>query len=279
MASNEIVNFDDWVPSAVWYTKPRIDDKGGKSVGIISTRSNRSLQISTPFMITWGIDEESDYVTGEPNGKFTMSLKFPNDDYSTTFLDKLKEFEKKILDDAVTYSKAWFGKVKSNEVVKDNFSPFLKYPKDNVTQNIDDTKPPTISAKVPNYNGKWIVEVYDTNSKLLFPCDNENMTPMDFVPKGSKVAAVLQCNGIWFVGGSWGVTWKVIQCVVKSNPLVAAVEENDEESVDAAVEENDEESVVSTTAVSATAVSATAISALLFLPLLFLPLLFLHCCF
>jgi hypothetical protein len=50
---------------------------------------------------------------------------------------------------------------------------------------------------------------------MLFPCDNENMTPMDFVEKGSNVACVLQCGGLWFGGKGWGITWKLIQAVVK----------------------------------------------------------------
>jgi hypothetical protein len=50
---------------------------------------------------------------------------------------------------------------------------------------------------------------------MLFPCDNENMTPMDFVPKKSNVACVLQCGGLWFGGKGWGITWKLVQCVVK----------------------------------------------------------------
>ena len=47
------------------------------------------------------------------------------------------------------------------------------------------------------------------------------MTPMDFVPKQSQVAAVLQCGGLWFGGKGWGVTWKVNQCVVKPREVVS----------------------------------------------------------
>jgi hypothetical protein len=105
--------------------------------------------------------------------------------------------------------------------VKHNFFPFLKYSKDKLTKKIDPTKSPSIRARVPNYNAKWGVEVYDTSSNLLFPCDNENMTPMDFVPKKSQVATVLQCGGLWFGGKGWGVTWKVNQCVVKPQEVVS----------------------------------------------------------
>ena len=220
-----VLNNSDWDTSAIRYMQPKINDRGGKSINVISTQSNRSLHISTPLMMTWGISDFVDEKTGESDGKFSMSLVFPSDDYTTpassVFLAKLKAFENQILDDAVKYSDAWFGEDLSREVVKHNFFPFLKYAKDKLTKKVDPTKGPTIRARVPNYNSKWGVEVYDTSSNLLFPCDNENMTPMDFVPKKSQVATVLQCGGLWFGGKGWGVTWKVNQCVVKPQEVIS----------------------------------------------------------
>jgi len=168
--------------------------------------------------MTWAI---SDYVDdkGESDNKFNMSLVFPNADYatppSTAFLTKLKAFEEQILNDAVNNSEVWWGKKKSREVIEDNFFPFLKYAKDKTTGELDMSRPPSMRAKVPNYDGRWNVEIYDTENKLIFPCDNDNLTPMDFVPKKSNVACVLQCGGLWFGGKGWGVTWRLNQCVVK----------------------------------------------------------------
>jgi len=220
-----VLNISDWNTSGIRYMQPKINDRGGKSINVISTQSNRSLHISTPLMMTWGISDYVDEKTGESDGKFSMSLVFPNGDYTTAvtdeFLNKLKAFENQILDDAVKYSDAWFGEDLSKEIVKHNFFSFLKYTKDKLTKKIDPTKSPSIRARVPNYNNKWGVEVYDTQSNLIFPCDNENMTPMDFVPKKSKVAAVLQCGGLWFGGKGWGVTWKVNQCVVKPQEVIS----------------------------------------------------------
>jgi hypothetical protein len=220
-----VLNAQDWNTSSIRYMMPKINDRGGKSINVISTQTNRSLHISSPLLMTWGISDFVDEKTGESDGKFSMSLVFPNEDYqtdsSTAFLNKLKAFENQILDDAVKYSDAWFGEELSREVVKHNFFPFLKYSKDKLTKKIDPTKSPSIRARVPNYNNKWGVEIYDTASSLLFPCENDNMTPMDFVPKKSQVAAVLQCGGLWFGGKGWGVTWKVNQCVVKPQEVIS----------------------------------------------------------
>jgi len=214
-----VLSVGDWVPAQVRYMQPKVNDRGGKSINLISTQSNRSLHITTPLMMTWGISDYIDEKTGESDGKYTLSLNFPNDDYSTAtttqFLKKMKDFENQIIDDAVKNSEAWFGEELSREVTKHNFFPFLKYTKDKNTKKFDYTKPPSIRAKVPNYNNRWAVEIYDTTGKLIFPNDNENMTPMDFIPKKSNVACIIQCGGLWFGGKGWGLTWKLIQCVVK----------------------------------------------------------------
>ena len=213
-----VINYSTWDTSAIRYMAPRISDRGSKSVAMISTQSNRGLCVSTPLLMTWGI---SDYVDekGESDNKFNMSLVFPNNDYvtaaTTQFLAKLTDFEEQILNDAVKNSETWWGKKKSREVIEDNFFPFLKYPKDKLTGETDMTRAPSMRAKVPNYDGRWNIEIYDTENKLIFPCDNDNLTPMDFIPKKSNVACVLQCGGLWFGGKGWGVTWRLNQCVVK----------------------------------------------------------------
>jgi len=219
-----VVSVSEWNTSSVRYMQPKVNERGGKSINIISTQTNRSLHLSTPLMMTWGI---SDFIDekGESDGKFSMSLNFPNSDYGSPqteeFLKKLKDFESQILDDAVRNSEAWFGEEMSREVAKHTFFPFLKYTKDKTTKKIDASKPPSIRVKVPNYNNRWAIEIYDTGSNLIFPCDNENMTPMDFIPKKSNVACVVQCGGLWFGGKGWGLTWKLVQCVVKPQEVVS----------------------------------------------------------
>jgi len=220
-----VVSCDDWNTSSVKYMPPKVNERGGKSINMISTQSNRSLHITTPMMMTWGI---TDFIgeNGESDGKFSMSLNFPNEDYrkpgTDAFLVKMKAFENQILDDAVKNSELWWGEEMSREVCKHTFFPFLKYSKNKDTKKVDTSKPPSIRAKVPNYGGKWGCEIYDTRDNLIFPSEKEqHLTPVDFVPKLSQVACVLQCGGIWIGGKGWGLTWKLIQCVVKPREVVS----------------------------------------------------------
>jgi hypothetical protein len=225
MSSKHVVlTVADWDTSAIKYMAPKVNDKGGKSISLVSKQTNRSLHITTPLLMTWGI---ADFVDekGESDGKYSISLNFPNDEYRTPatdeFLSKLKDFEQQVLNDAVKNSELWWGESMSLELCKHTFFPFLKYSKNKDTKKIDYTKPPTIRAKVPNYDGKWGVEIYDTSSKLIFPSENDHLTPMDFVPKLSRVACGLQCTGIWIGGKGWGLTWKMFQCIVKPREVVS----------------------------------------------------------
>jgi hypothetical protein len=208
----------EWDTSAVKFLPPRVNDMGGKAINVISRQTNRSLHITTPLMMTWGI---SDYVNehGESDGKFSITLNFPNDEYSTEttneFLRKMKDFENKILDAAVENSEQWWGEAMSREICKHTFFPFLKYRRNKETKKLDYESPPSIRAKVPKYGDKWNVELYDTESNQMFPCDDPDASPPDFVPKMSNIACVLQCGGVWIGGKGWGLTWKMVQGVVK----------------------------------------------------------------
>ena len=105
-----VLTVNEWEPSQIKYMAPKTNDKGGKAINLISKQTNRNLHFSTPLMMTWGI---SDFVDdkGESDGKYSISLNFPNEEYKTAptdaFLKKLKEFENQILDDAVKNSELW----------------------------------------------------------------------------------------------------------------------------------------------------------------------------
>ena len=221
-----VLSVPEWAPSNTRFMQPKVNERGGKSISIISGQSNRGLHISLPFLNTWGVSDYVDEKTGESDGKYSISISFPSEEYATPAtrqaLEKLKEFENHILDAAVKNSEVWWGEEMSREVAKHTFFPFLKYSRNKDTKKIDTSKPPSIRAKVPFYDGRWNVEVYNTKSQMEFPCDDES-TPMDHIPARSQVACVLQCGGIWIGGKGWGLTWKLFQCVVKKSAQSVAL--------------------------------------------------------
>ena len=245
MSKPVVLDVDAWVPDAIRFTPPKVNDKQGKSINIISSQTGRGLHVSTPLLTTWGISDFVDQTTGVSDGKFSISLTFPQDQYTTDksnmFLEKITAFEQAILAEAVKNSELWWGEKLTLDILKYSFFPMLKFPKIKGTKRADMTKTPTISAKVPFYEkeNKWNVELYNTNGKLIFPCETDELTPAHFVPKLSKVACVLQCGGIWIGGKGWGVTWKLVQAVVKPKEVVSVfgkchinLSEDDKEAID-----------------------------------------------
>lgn len=207
--------------NVVKYSAPKANASGGKSINILNNKTNMGLRLSTPLMLTWGASDFQDPQTGKGNGKFEMSLQFPSSEYQTedtsVFLANMIRFEQKIKDDALTSSKDWFGKAHKNaEVIEALYTPMLKYCRDKATGEPDLNKSPTLRIKIPAWEGVFKCEVYDEDGAKLFPDPmNPANTPMDFIKKGSQVAALIQCGGIWFANGKFGVTWKLVQVVVQ----------------------------------------------------------------
>jgi hypothetical protein len=147
----KVLEFADWNPKAYKFMAPKVNEKGGKSVSLISTQTSRSLHLNTPLLMTWGPGDFSND-DGTSDGKFKLPLNFPNDEYKTEsteqFKQKMLELQTSIIDAAVSNSELWFGKAKSRETVEDNFFPFMKYPKvkdgnGKPTSKIDYSKPPS----------------------------------------------------------------------------------------------------------------------------------------
>jgi hypothetical protein len=256
-----VLDTASWNPNQIRFMPPKVNDKGGKSISLISTQSNRSLHISTPLLTTWGISDFVDPQTGVSDGKYQISFTFPNDSYATKsteqFLAKMQQFEQSVLEEAVKNSESWWGESLDMGILKHTFFPILKYPKIKGTKKIDTTKKPNLNAKVPFYENenKWNVEIYDTKGELLFPNTNEELTPAHFVPKLSNAAGVLQCGGIWIGGKGWGVTWKLVQAVVKPKIMDTVfgkchikLSEEDQVAIESSNVEDDDDSSASASA-------------------------------
>lgn len=202
------------------YSAPKANAQGGKSVNILNSETNSGLRLAAPLMLTWGASDFVDPATGKGNGKYELSLQFPSAEYNTedaeAFLKNMVAFEEKIKSDALANSKDWFGKVHKNaEVINALYTPMLKYPKNKETGEPDLNKPPALRVKISKWEGVWKCEIYDEDETKLFPSADSTTTPIEFMQKGINLASLIQCGGIWFANGKFGVTWKLVQAVVQ----------------------------------------------------------------
>ena len=218
-APKEILSGETFNPDKdIKYSKPKVNASGGKSVGILNATTNGATYVSTPLMMTWGVSAFEDKKTGDKS--YSMSLQFPSEEYNTPAIAKFRanvtKFEEKIKADALANQKEWFGKSTMTKDHIDMFwTPILKFAKGENGEP-DHNKNPTLNVKMPIWEGVWNIELFDSQSRKIFPdATNEHVTPSDLIAKGSHVAVVLQCGGVWFAGGKFGVTWKLFQAVVK----------------------------------------------------------------
>ena len=248
-ASDSITKAKKFNAANVAYKAPIVNKRGGKSVQCQLDGAPIVLQF--PLMLTWGIDEGVDEQSGRVS--YDMALQFENG--KSTSIDKfqvaLQKFQDKILDDACSKSKEWFGKSKlSREVAEAMMYPILKFPKKkDGSGELDFERNPTLKLKVPFWDNKYNIEIYDMDGKPAYlPEDTARKmgieppqgvrSPTDIVPKASHVKGLLACNGVWMAGGRFGVTWKLVQgCVRPPVRLVGSgqchiADDSDDEEMD-----------------------------------------------
>jgi hypothetical protein len=205
------------------YSAPKAHASGGKVVNLYNKHFKESLTLSTPLILTWGAQEGQEQGTCKPTGKWTMSLQFPSTEYTNpdaeAFLKSMKALEQKVKADAMVYSKEWFGKeIKSAEVIDEKFNVMLRHPKKSRgSAEVDETRPPTLTVKIPQWSGVWKSEIYDEDGEPLYINGkvNTHLSPLEFLKPKTHVICLIQCGGLWFVNGKISITWNLKQAIVQ----------------------------------------------------------------
>jgi len=232
--ANAIIDGTNIDLSVFSYSAPKANPAGGKVINLYNKNFKESLTIAAPLMGSWGAQESREIVgkgaDGKPvtkgTGKYTMSLQFAQGQYTTSdadkFLEQLKNVENKIKQDAMIYSKEWFGKeIKSMDVIEEKVSSMLKYSKIKGTEEYDYSRPPSLTLKIPCWKGVWQPSVFDEEGNPLYikGKSEASVSPLDFLTNTGKspiqVITLFQCGGLWFVNGKISITWNLMQCIVK----------------------------------------------------------------
>lgn len=220
--SSAIVDGTNIDVSVFSFSDPKPNPAGGKVVNMYNKEFKQYFTMSTPLMMTWG-PQEGTNDKKEPNGKWSMSLQFPSGEYATpetdAFLQSMKAVESAVRKVAITNSVKWFGKdIKSEEVIEEKFNPMLRYPKKEAgSAEFDYTRSPTLTVKIPKWNGVWKPEIYDEDGEPMYINGkvNAHLSPLEFIKKQSHMICLLQCAGLWFANGKCSITWNLIQAIVQ----------------------------------------------------------------
>jgi hypothetical protein len=204
------------VSENIIFTKPKANNYGGKLVGILNDLTRKPIIVQTPVMMSYGVN-----VYDNPNGKnYTLTLQFPREDFrnedTDNLLDIMMELENIVKINASTHAKDWFGNADMTpDAINEIWSPMLNYPKDRETGEPDKSRSPTLKLKLPVWDGEFKFELFDTNQEFLIP-NEDGYGPEECIQKLSNVECTIQCCGIWFANGKFGVNWKLCQGFVKN---------------------------------------------------------------
>jgi hypothetical protein len=219
--SSHVIDGIDFDPNCITYSPMKAHSSGSKVVNVLNKANMQTLAIQTPLMFTYGAQEGKDQL-GAPTGKYTIALQFPNkennDKEGEAFLETMRSFIARVKADAMTNSKDWFGKqISIAEVIDDKFNVLLRHPKIKGTQEIDDTRAPTMSIKLPCWNGVWKTDIFDEDYQPLFVVGkvNAHSSPLEFLPSRTYLYALIECGGLWFSNGKVAITWNLKQAVVR----------------------------------------------------------------
>jgi hypothetical protein len=206
------------------FGQPKINTAtNAKSIPIYNSLARKILSVRMPQLTTWGA-EEKEFEPGKK--KYSLTLQLPSSEYMTpetiALLKNLKEFEDEIKRLAGTdCAMDWFKKPSILPAVVDAlFVPMLRYPKIEGSSEPNYAKPPTLNIKIPMWDGVFKCEVFNLEGQLLFP-NNTGVPITDLIPKSSQISLIMQCGGIWFAGGKFGVTWKLFQAAVRQKTQLA----------------------------------------------------------
>ena len=219
--SSSIVQPSAFSVSKVSISAPKVLDSGGK-LAYLNYGDARSLVVQTPSLQSpFGLNVFDK--NGPPKYSLDLALRgyngaSPNPKVKS-FYDALSSLDEHMIDLGVKNSKLWFKADMKREVVQAFYTPTVKFGRDK--DGNQTPYPPNVKLQLRRTRdgAGFESEFYDEKSK-----SNPNAKPIKDIPveemlvKKVEVTALMQCTGVWFAGGKYGLSWKAVQVRLDSVP-------------------------------------------------------------
>ena len=109
-----------------------------------------------------------------------------------------------MVDQGVKNSVAWFKGAKSRDVLSELYTTTVRFSKD--SEGNVKPYPPTVKLQLRQRDGKFETLIYDDKKRPMTDVPLE-----EILVKGTLMTALVQCTGVWFAGGKFGLSWKAVQ--------------------------------------------------------------------
>jgi hypothetical protein len=125
--------------------------------------------------------------------------------------DVLQSIDEFMIEQGVKNSRSWFKSDMKQDVVRALYTPIVKWSKD----KNGDVKPypPGVKVTLRKTGENFEVKMFDANKE-----EYQGVPVEDLLVKGAVVRCVMQCTGVWFAGGKYGLSWKANQMVMDKVP-------------------------------------------------------------
>jgi hypothetical protein len=203
--SSAVVSPAAFSAAKITFSPVKTLDSGGKQAYLNYDGRPLVMQIG-PLETPFGLS------VFDKNGppKYSVDLKLRgyddpvNNPKTATIYNALHALDEYMLDQGVKNSKLWFKGDKSREVLSELYTPVVKFAKD-AEGNLK-PYPPTVKVTLKQRDGKFETQIYDDKKRPLTDVPLE-----DVLVKGAILTTLIQCTGVWFAGGKFGLSWKAIQ--------------------------------------------------------------------
>ena len=228
--SSTVVLARNFSTSKVSFSQVKILDSGGKQA-YVNYDAGKFLFQTPALPLPYGM---STYDKAGPI-KYSVELSLRGYDEAGNkakeIYDALAALDEFMVEQGVKNSRAWFKADLKPDVVRAFYTPIVKWSKDK-DGNVK-PYPPGLKVNLRKNGEQFDVKMYDSNK-----VEYQGVSVEDLLMKGSVVRCVMQCTGIWFAGGKYGLSWKAVQMVMDSVPdsirgCVVVDEEADDEAFDA----------------------------------------------
>ena len=211
--SSPIVQPASFSTSKVTISPPKQLPGGtGAKMAYLNYAEGRSLVMQTPSLPTpFGLSVFQQTVPAKYS--IDLALRGYQDNAKVkAFYTALEALDTYMIDQGVKNGKSWFGKDKSREVIEDTYSRILKWSKDK-EGNVK-PYPPNIKLQFKKAKGTddFECQFYDEKSKADPHAKPLTGIPLEeMLPKRAELTALIQCTGVWFAGGKFGLSFKAVQ--------------------------------------------------------------------
>src|SRR5210317_1477995 len=218
------------------FLPPKKTPQGGKS--ILVNYSGERLVMQLPVLhIPYGVSDAANMMEKNPTKppRYVLDVSFrgkENNKAINKFYEKILEIETKIKKEAYENRISWLGDNYDDmePLVNKLFSSNVRYDKDKETGKLLNRYPPTFRLKLPysNETSRFIFDSYDMDGKEL------NFTELieKSTLKGTKCQLLVQLSSLWFAGGKYGCTWRVVCGHFQKNKTIKfmRIEDSDDEN-------------------------------------------------